>query len=252
MTPALELMGLSVALGGREVVSNVSGVVRPGTFVAVCGLNGSGKTTLLRAALGLLPKTSGEALLFGRDPHALNPAERASLVGYLAQERRIAWGLSALAVTELGALTAPPAQARERAVKALADVGMSDLADRSVFSLSGGERARVLLARLLASRAPLLVLDEPIAGLDPDAQLMTLELLKAQASAGVTVIATLHDLLLCERFADFVLVLDRGRAAAWAPPCEALAPPLLAECFNLDAEWVDSSRGQFLSAKRLR
>ena len=155
-------------------------------------------------------------------------------------------------MAELGALTAPPAEARERALKALADVGLSDLAGRSVFSLSGGERARVLLARLLASRAPLLVLDEPIAGLDPDAQLMTLELLKAQASAGVTVVATLHDLLLCERFADFVVVLDRGRPAAWAPPCEALAPPILAECFNLEAEWVASSRGQFLSAKRLR
>ncbi|HEY3813656.1 MAG TPA: ABC transporter ATP-binding protein [Caulobacteraceae bacterium] len=252
MTPALELQGLSVSLGGREVVSNVSGAVQPGSFVAVCGLNGSGKTTLLRGALGLLPKASGEARLFGRDPHALKPAERASLVGYLAQERRIAWGVSAQAVVELGALTAPPDEARERASKALAHVGLTDLADRSVFSLSGGERARVLLARLLASRAPLLVLDEPIAGLDPDAQLMTLELLKAQASAGVAVVATLHDLLLCERFADFVVVLDRGRPAAWAPPCDALTPALLAECFNLDAEWVGSSRGQFLSAKRLR
>ena len=110
------------------------------------------------------------------------------MVGYLAQERRIAWGLSALAIAELGALTAPPSEARERAMQALTDVGLAHLADRGVFSLSGGERARVLLARLLASRAPLLVLDEPIAGLDPDAQLMTLDLLKAQASAGVTVV----------------------------------------------------------------
>ena len=252
MTAALELKDFSVSIGAREVVSKVTGVVQPGTFVAVCGLNGSGKTTLLRAALGLLPKQSGKTLLFGRDPHALKPAKRAALVGYLSQERRIAWGLSAQAVTELGALTAPPAEARERAQKALADVGMTDLADRSVLNLSGGERARVLLARLLASHAPLLVLDEPIAGLDPDAQLMTLELLKAQASAGAAVIATLHDLLLCERFADFVLVLDRGRPAAWAPPCDALTPDILAECFHLDAEWVGSSRGQFLSAKRLR
>jgi iron complex transport system ATP-binding protein len=252
MTTALAFEGLTVALGGREVVKGVTGGVEAGTFLAVCGPNGSGKTTLLRAALGLLPAKSGTARLFERDPRAIGPADRASLVGYLAQERRIAWGLSARAVVELGALSKPPAEAKARADEALTAVGLADLAERSVFSLSGGERARVLLARLLASRAPLLVLDEPIAGLDPDAQLMTLELLKDQVTKGATVVATLHDLLWCERFADRVLVLDRGCPAAWAPPREALDPCVLSEVFHLDAEWLDTPLGQFLSAKRLR
>jgi iron complex transport system ATP-binding protein len=252
MSAVLAFDNLSVALGGREVVTGVTARVEAGSFIGLCGPNGSGKTTLLRAALGLLPAAAGAARLFGHDPHTLKPVERARLVGYLAQERRIAWGVSALSIVELGALDKPPAEARERAFEALKAVDLEDLADRSVFSLSGGERARVLLARLLAARAPLLVLDEPIAGLDPDAQLMTLELLRDQASAGATVIATLHDLLLCERFCDRAWVLDRGRLAADACPRDAFSPWTLAEVFRLDAEWVETSRGQFLSAKRSR
>jgi iron complex transport system ATP-binding protein len=252
MTAALEFIQTTVALGGRDVVSGVSATVAPGEFLALCGPNGSGKTTLLRAALGLLPLRAGETRLSGRDPRTLKPAERAALAGYLPQDRRVAWGLSALAVTELGALNQPPDVARERALEALAAVELTDLAERSVLELSGGERARVLLARLLAGRAPLLVLDEPIAGLDPEAQLMTLELLKAEVARGATVVATLHDLCLCERFADRVLVLDRGCLASLGSPREALAPWVLAEVFRLDAEWVPSSRGHILSAARSR
>ncbi len=252
MTAALTFQGVSVGLGGRKVVRDITASIAPGTFVAVCGLNGSGKTTLLRAALGLLPLTAGSVRLFGHDPHTLSPASRAAQVSYLPQDRRIGWGMPARAIVELGAINQPPETARERADEALAAVDMSALADRSVFNLSGGERARVLLARLLAQRAPLMVLDEPIAGLDPDAQLMTLELLRAEVSKGATVVATLHDLLLCERFADLALVLDDGCLAAFAPPREAFSPALLSSCFRLDAEWVETSRGQFLSAKRSR
>jgi iron complex transport system ATP-binding protein len=252
MTAALEINDLTVSLGARDVVRGVTASIPAGKFVAVCGLNGSGKTTLLRAALGLSPTKSGGARVFGHDPHALSPAARANQIAYLPQDRRVAWGLPSRAVVELGAINHPPAIARERADAALAAVDMRAFAERSVFELSGGERARVLLARLLAQQAPLMVLDEPIAGLDPDAQLMTLELLRAQVDAGATVVATLHDLLLCERFADLALVLDDGCLAAFAPPREALSPALLSSAFRLEAEWVETSRGQFLSAKRSR
>jgi iron complex transport system ATP-binding protein len=251
-SPALRFRDLSVEIGRAPVLKSITADLPTGAFVGVCGPNGAGKTTLLRAALGLLAPSSGEALLFDRPAARLGPAERARYAAYLPQERRVAWGMSALAVAALGAIDRPPEEAEARAIEALEAVGMKALAERSVFELSGGERARVLLARLLASKAPLLLLDEPIAGLDPDAQLMTLELLKDLTTRGVTVVATLHDLCLCARFADVALVLDRGCLAACAPPLEALCPPLLAKVFRLEAEWLDTPRGQWLATARAR
>jgi iron complex transport system ATP-binding protein len=247
VTPAAEVQDLTVSLGGRTVLEGVSAAIAPGTFVAVCGPNGAGKTTLLRALLGLVRPAAGSARLSGRDAATLRPHERAALAGYLPQERRLAWGVPALTVAALGAAERPPAEAEARAREALAAVGLAGLEERSVFEMSGGERARVLLARLLATRAPLLVLDEPIAGLDPAAQLQTLQILKAQASAGATVITTLHDLCLAGRFADRVLLLDEGRLVADDLPFLALAQEALARVFGLQAFWVETAFGRVLA-----
>ena len=251
MSAALEFKDLRVDLGGKPVLNGVTASLPSGKLIGVCGPNGAGKSTLLRAAMGLLRPKAGKALLFGKDAAGMGPVERARHAAYLPQERRVAWGMASVEVAALGAFDQPPELARVRAVEALATVGASDLAERSVFDLSGGERAKVLLARLLASQAPLLILDEPIAGLDPDAQLMTLELLMGLTEKGVTVVATLHDLFLCARFCDVALVLDRGCLAACAPPLEALCPETLAEVFRLEAEWLDSPRGHLLAATRL-
>jgi iron complex transport system ATP-binding protein len=116
--------------------------------------------------------------------------------------------------------------------------------------MSGGERARVLLARLLATRAPLLVADEPVAGLDPDAQLLTLDLLRAQAAAGAAVVVTLHDLGLAARACDRVLVLDHGRVAADGAPVEALSPTVLADVFRLHGALVETPAGLVVAARR--
>jgi iron complex transport system ATP-binding protein len=251
MSAALDLSGVRVVLGGREVLTGVDLSVPAGSLTVVCGPNGAGKTTLLRAALGLAPLSAGTRSLFGREPSRLKPAERAALAGYLPQEKRIAWGLSALDVAALGAITQPLAVARARALGALKTVGLSDLADRSVFEMSGGERGRVLLARLIATAAPLLVLDEPVAGLDPEAQLVTLELLQAQVRQGATVVVTLHDLSLAARFADRVVVLHQGRVAAEGPPMDALAPAVLKQVFGLNGVWVETAYGVALSAGRV-
>ena len=117
--------------------------------------------------------------------------------------------------------------------------------------MSGGERARVLLARLLATRAPLLVADEPVAGLDPDAQLLTLDLLRAEAAAGAAVVVTLHDLGLAARSCDRVVVISRGRVVAEGAPREALSREILASVFGLDGTLVDTPAGLVLAAKRL-
>ena len=117
--------------------------------------------------------------------------------------------------------------------------------------MSGGERARVLLARLLATRAPLLVADEPIAGLDPDAQLLTLDLLRAEAAAGAGVVVTLHDLSLAARCCDRLVVIDGGRVVSEGAPGVALAPDVLARVFRLDGALVETPAGPVLAARRL-
>ncbi|MDQ7812312.1 ABC transporter ATP-binding protein, partial [Brevundimonas sp.] len=124
------------------------------------------------------------------------------------------------------------------------------LADRGVAEMSGGERARVLLARALATDAAALLVDEPIAGLDPEAQLMVLERLRARADAGQAVLASLHDLPLAARYADRVVVLDRGAVAADRRPLAALTPDILRRVFGLSADWIEGPDGPLLSARR--
>jgi iron complex transport system ATP-binding protein len=124
------------------------------------------------------------------------------------------------------------------------------IAERGVLDMSGGERARVLLARLLATRAPLLVADEPAAGLDPDAQFLSLERLRARAEAGAAVMVTLHDLTLAARACDRLAVLHAGRLRALAPPARALSAEILAEVFGLEGALVESAAGLTLAARR--
>ncbi|MGH6956099.1 MAG: ATP-binding cassette domain-containing protein, partial [Caulobacteraceae bacterium] len=144
----------------------------------------------------------------------------------------------------------PQAEAEQRALDALARVGLAHLAHRGVFDMSGGERARVLLARLLATGSSLLVADEPAAGLDPEAQLLILERLRARAAEGAAVVVTSHDLTLAARACDRLAVLSEGRLVALAPPAEALSPDVLARVFGLEGALVDSPAGPMLAARR--
>ena len=247
---ALALKGATAALGGRTVLDEVSLTVAAGELVAVVGPNGAGKSSAIRALAGLLPLTGGQAMLGEDDVAGLSARARAERAAYLPQERRIAWNLPAVEVAALGApfLAALDALAQARA--ALDEVEAGHLADRGVAEMSGGERARVLLARALATGARSLLADEPTAGLDPEAQLMVLERLKARAAAGQAVLVSLHDLALAARFADRVVVLDAGRVAADAAPLAALTPEIMAQVFGLAARWVEGPDGPLLSSGR--
>ncbi len=251
MTPVASLEGATVRLAARRVLDGVDFSVGAGELVGVLGPNGAGKTTLLRAMLGLARLESGTVRLGGRPVAALSPSERARVAGYLPQERRVAWNLPAWRIAALGAVDRPPALARQIAHAALERVGLSDLADRGVLDMSGGERARVLLARLLAVEAPMLVADEPAAGLDPDAQLMVLDLLRQEAARGRAVVLTLHDLTLAARACDRLVVLDQGRVASHGAPGQALTPDVLARVFHLEGELMETSAGLVLAASRL-
>jgi iron complex transport system ATP-binding protein len=247
----LTVFGATAARGGALVLDWVDLEVRTGEVVGVVGPNGAGKTSLLRAALGLMPLQAGTVRLDDADPHRLKPHALASRVAYLPQERRLGWNMPAWRVAALGAASAPPARAAELARRALEKVGLGALAERGVFDMSGGERARVLLARLFVTGAPLFLADEPTAGLDPDAQLLTLELLRAHAAGGGAVVVTLHDLGLAARMCDRLLVLLKGRVAAEGEPAKALAPAVLAEVFALEGQLVDTPSGPVLAARRL-
>lgn len=250
MSAAWDIQGLVVRHDDRQALNGAGLTAAAGEVVGVLGPNGSGKTTLLRAGLGLQKAQAGTATLSGRSLAAIPETERARLVGYLPQERRVGWNLASLEIAALGAPDLPPVKAREVGAGMLARVGLTGFEERGVLEMSGGERARVLLARLLATRAPLLVADEPAAGLDPDAQLLTLELLRAEAARGAAVVVTLHDLTLAARFCDRLVVMAGGRVAAEGPPGQALTPEVLRSVFGLAGELIDTPTGPVVSARR--
>ena len=247
---ALALIGATARLGGRTVLDGVSLSVAAGELVAVVGPNGAGKSSAIRALAGLLPLAGGTVRLGGDDLAGLSPRARAGRVAYLPQQRRIAWNLPAVEVAALGAPFLAAADALARARAALEEVEAAHLADRGVAEMSGGEQARVLLARALATGAAGLLVDEPIAGLDPEAQLMVLERLKARSDAGQAVLVSLHDLALAARFADRVVVLDGGRMVADGAPMAALTSEVMARTFGLTARWIEGPDGPLLAAGR--
>jgi iron complex transport system ATP-binding protein len=250
VTPALELVDAAVELGGRQVLVGASLAVQPGEIVGVIGANGSGKTTLLRAALGLAAMKSGQARLDGRPVAMLSDLQRAGLAGYLPQERRVAWNMPAWRIAALGAAHRRPSHAHRLALAALDEMGLADLAQRGVRDMSGGERARVQLARLMCTGAPLLIADEPASGLDPDAALRIMEVLEARAAAGAAIVATLHDLTLAARSCDRLAVMSGGRLIAAGPPAEALSPEVLARAFGLEGELIATDAGWVVAARR--
>ena len=246
----LALENASARIDGLEVLSGVSLSLKAGEVVALCGPNGAGKSSVIRGALGLLPLSEGRALLGNSNVQSLSPRARAEAACYLPQERRVAWNMPAAEVAVLGAPFLSTAEGFDRAWVALAEVDAAHLGHRGVAEMSGGERVRVLLARAFVSQAPALLADEPAAGLDPEAQLMVMERLRDRARAGQGVLVSLHDLTLAARYADRVVVVNKGAVVADGPPLEALNPALFQRVFGLTGSWIEGPDGPLLSARR--
>jgi iron complex transport system ATP-binding protein len=239
---------LSVRLNGAVIVDGATLELRSGELTVLIGPNGAGKTTLVRALAGLLP-AEGRIELDGRPLGMLTARERARHIAYLPQGHVFHWPMAVAAVVALGRFPhvdafSPLSDADRAAVEhALTATGCSPFAARPVTTLSGGERARVALARALASQAPILLADEPTVSLDPRHQLVVMELLARAAHGGGAVLAILHDLALAARFADHVLVMDRGRLIAEGPPRTIFTPARIASVFGVEAIVTDSESG---------
>jgi iron complex transport system ATP-binding protein len=234
----VEVLGLTCRLGGIAALSGVSLTVAPGTVFAVVGPNGAGKTTLLRAMAGALGPEAGSVLVDGADPRALPVRALARTMAVLPQRPAVPVGVTAREAVAWGRIPhlsrlARPGQADLEAVDAaMAQTGTLALAARPVEALSGGERQRVLIARALAQRPRLLLLDEPTAHLDMSAQVEVAGLLRTLAAGGLTVVAALHDLNLAAAYADRLALLARGRVLAAGSAAEVIRPETVREAYG--------------------
>lgn len=247
MTPLLALSGVGVRRGGRTVLAGIDAAVAPGELVGLLGPNGAGKTTLLRAALGLQP-AEGTIALGGTPLAGLSPRARALRAAYIPQEHEIAWPLAVEALVGLGRTphAASPAEDARAVEAALAAMELGPLRARAATALSGGERARVLIARALAQEAPLLLADEPTAGLDPAHGLALMAAFRRLARGGRGILVSLHDLGLAARACDRVILMDKGRVAASGPPLEVLTAPRLAAVYGIAAHLDRDADGPIL------
>ncbi len=258
LAPALQARALKVRLGDRQVLGGLSLALPAGRWTAIVGPNGAGKSTLLRALAGMEsgPGVQGEVELLGRPLRQWSARERACSLAWLGQNQPVAGDMRVHDVVMLGRLPhqgwlAAPSQADHAAVEqALRQTQGWDWRMRSVGSLSGGERQRVLLARALAVQARVLLMDEPLANLDPPHQADWLECVQALVAQGRTVVSVLHEISMALQAQDLV-ILDKGQVMHQGACADAATHAALEAVFEhrLRIRAID---GQWLALPRLR
>lgn len=239
MSPSLSLQEVSVAIAAKPIVQAITFALPEAGLVALVGPNGAGKTTLLKAVAGLLPYR-GAITINGQAALGLTPNARARHVAYLPQGHQVHWPLPARDIVALGrfphGVVDPrrmPAPDAALVTAAMAATGTLALADQPATTLSGGERARIMLARVLAVDAAIILADEPTASLDPRHQLVVMQILRDQARSGKLVIAVTHDLTLAARMADTVILMAEGRVRAKGKPEAVFTDDQLAETYGI-------------------
>lgn len=249
----LLINNLNLTLGGTQILKDVSAAVNPGEMVGMIGPNGAGKSCFLKSILGLNKPSSGSITLEGRDLAAMSLKERALCLAYAAQGAPLHWPLTVERLVALGRIPhlGPWQKLRpedhDEIEKALAITDCQHLKGRAATTLSGGERARVLLARTLASGATYILADEPIASLDPFHQLQVMEILKAHAAAGGAALVVLHDLGLAARTCDRLILLHEGQMIDQGPPAKILSDKNLSRFFGVSVSRWQENGESFLA-----
>lgn len=246
----LSASDLRVRLGQRDVVNGISFSVEPGEFIGLVGPNGAGKSTLLRALAGILPYT-GSIKLNSDESNMLTAARRALALTFLPQERDIAWNISVEALISLGrspylpALSSLRASDIEAVDAAMRRMDVEMFRNRPITELSGGEKARVLVARALAQETPVLLADEPTAGLDPAHNLSLMKIFSILAAEGKSVIASTHDLGLAAANCTRLILLDAGKIVVDGRPADVLTATQMRSVYGVDT-YIGSADGQMI------
>lgn len=250
MKTALSFNVVCAGYGERAVLRDASARLSSGLVTGIVGPNGAGKTTLFRVASGLLPLSGGTVTVLDNALELWSREGLARSIAYLAQGGEAHWPIFARRLVALGRMPHRTSFARydsgdDRIVdEALDRCDALAFANRRIDELSAGERARVLLARALATAAPILLADEPAAHLDPAHQIRLMELLRDEAARGTAVGVTLHDLPLAARYCDDIVVLDNGRVAVQGSPEAALSDARLASVFGIAARRSADASGR--------
>ncbi|UVE49306.1 heme ABC transporter ATP-binding protein [Haloferax larsenii] len=239
--PAISLDDVAVSLGGHTILDGLSVDVDSGTFVGLIGPNGAGKTTLLRTLNGALSPDRGTVHVAGEDVHTLSSKAASRLVATVPQTTQVSFDFPVREVVRMGRTPHRGrfdgwSDADEQAVDAAMErTTVTDLAERSVTEVSGGERQRVLIARAIAQETPVLLLDEPTASLDINHQVRTLELVSDLVGDGTTAVAAIHDLNLAAHYCDALVLLSEGRVLAAGDPTAVLTESNLKSAFDAEA-----------------
>lgn len=237
---SLTLRNFGVTLRQRPVLRDVSLSVGPGELVGLIGPNGAGKTSLMRAALGLVPHIGDSTLAH------LSASDRARTVAWLPQSREIAWPVTVERLVALGRLPylpptgIIPAQDQRLIDHAIDRLDLGPLRHRAASRLSGGEQARALIARTVAQDTPVLLADEPIAGLDPAHQISAMRVFRDLAEEGRAVLVSIHDLGLAARHCTRLILLTEGGVLADGAPAQVLSPDLMARAFGISV-WHENT-----------
>ncbi|GBQ64089.1 ABC transporter ATP-binding protein [Komagataeibacter swingsii] len=238
----LRACGVSLRRGDRAVVSNASLTLARGRVIGLIGPNGAGKSTFMRLLAGLQPPDCGHVALLGHDMGRISPALRARQLAFVPQQGEPPPPMPVRALVALGRL--PHGQvnghaARHPAVaRALAATGLQDLCARAATDLSGGERARMNVARALATDTPVMLADEPIAALDPAHALSMMQLFRQQAGQGRGIVVVLHDLVLATRFCDELVLMDGGATIRHGPAAQVLDDDVMRTVYGVTARRV--------------
>lgn len=229
---------ITVVLGGSEILRQVTFCAQPGTVTGIIGPNGAGKSTLVAALAGDLAPVEGSVQIDGRDVHSIPKHRLARLRAVLPQHHHVSFGFTSEEVVHMGC-TNPADDPRKKVESAMERTDVTHLRHRRFRSLSGGEQARVAMARILAQDTPVLLLDEPTASLDLRHQELVMQLARAEAEAGRTVVVVVHDLNLGAAYTDRMLLLKDGRVLADDTTRNVLVPEQIGSAYDIEVAVVD-------------